>query len=242
MRFLSLANRNMKEIYRDPITVLIGIGLPVLMLLLFISIGKNAPIEVFTVGSLVPGVIVFGFSFLSMFSSMLLAKDRGSAFLTRLLTSPLQPVEFILSYSLPYIPIALVQIAVCLLVGIFFGLTPNLGFLQSLIPLVPMSLVFIGIGMVFGSIFSENQVSAAGSILIVVCSLFSGAWMDLKMVGGMFESLGYSLPFIYAIEVGRSFLKGLPVNDLATPMLWVCGYMIGFLSLGTVFFWLKTKR
>ena len=242
MRFQSLADRNMKEIYRDPISSGLGLGLPALMLVLFISIGKNAQIEIFTVNMLTPGVIVFGFAFLTMFSGILLTKDRGSAFLARLLTTPLRSTDFILSYVLPYLVLAVLQILVCFLVGVAFGIELEMSAVLSLVVLVPLAAANIGIGMIVGSLCTENQVAGIGSIVIVTMSLFSGAWMDLKVVGGVFETIGYALPFAHGIDAARAVLSGAGLGDIIRDLYWVLAYTAAFLILGVLAFKWKTKR
>ena len=242
MRFLSLANRNMKEIYRDPVSISLGVVMPAILLILFISIGKNAPIEMFTPKVLTPGIIVFSFAFLMMFSAMLLSKDRQSAFLTRLLASPLKSTDYILAYSLPLLPIAILQIIVCFIVGIIFGVPLSLGILYSLVILIPVAFVFIGLGMILGSLLTENQISGAGTIIIIMTSLLGGAWMDLKMVGGAFERIGYGLPFAHAIDGARSILKGSSSSNITTDLYWVVVYALVFLLIGTLSFKWKTRR
>ncbi len=112
MRFLSLASRNLKEIYRDPLAIAWGMVFPAVLMPAIISIGKNAPLEIFTANALTPAVAVFSFGFLTLFSAIILAKDRESAFLTRLLTTPLTATDFILAYILPFLPIAILQIII----------------------------------------------------------------------------------------------------------------------------------
>jgi ABC-2 type transport system permease protein len=242
MRFLSLASRNIKEVYRDPLTVSLGIALPVGLLVLFVSIGKKAPLEIFTVKMIIPGAIVFSFAFLMMFSAMLLAKDRQSAFLTRLLTTPLKSTDFILAYILPFLPIALLQIAVCFLVGSLLGFIFNLSIILSLTVLFPMVIVCVALGMILGSLFTENQIAGIGSILINVIAIFSGGWMDLKMVGGVFEAIGYALPFSHAIDATRAILKGSGFGDIILDFYWVLGYAVVFFILGILCFRWRTKR
>lgn len=242
MRFLSLANRNMKEIYRDPVSISLGLAMPVGLLMLFILIGKNAPVEIFKAKSLTPGVIVFSFAFLMMFSATLLSKDRQSAFLARLLASPLKSTDFILAYSLPFLPIAILQIVVCFIVGIIFGVPLNLGLLYSLVVFIPIALVFICLGMVLGSLLTENQIAGAGSIIIVATSLLGGAWMDLKMVGGTFESIAYALPFAHAIDAARSIFNQSSLGNIGTDLYWIVGYALAFLALGIISFRWKTHN
>lgn len=49
-------------------------------------------------------------------------------------------------------------------------------------------------------LLKEAQVGGVGSIVIVMISLFGGVWMDLKAVGGVFEAVGYALPFAHATD------------------------------------------
>ncbi|UTB32321.1 MAG: ABC transporter permease [Methanobacterium sp. ERen5] len=242
MRFLTLTSRNMKEIYRDPVSITLGVAMPAILLVLFVSIGKNAPVEVFTPNSLTPAVAVFSFGFLTLFSSMLLAKDRESAFLSRLLTAPLKPTDFILSYTLPFLPIALLQIAVCFTVGIIYGVTLNLSILLALFILFIISIACIGIGMIIGSLFSEKQAPGLASGVIIIISLFGGVWMNLKMVGGVFAAIGYALPFAYAIDTTRAVLNGYGLSSIAITLYLVIGYTLLFFILGVLCFRWRTKR
>ncbi len=242
MRLFSLAGRNMKEIYRDPISLILGIGMPVLLILLFTSIGKGAPVDIFMVDMLVPAVAIFSFGFLIMFSATLLVKDRQSAFLTRLLAAPLTSSDFILAYILPFIPFALLQIAASMVAGVALGMSFTSGTFYSLAILIPVAVICIGIGMVLGSLFTENQVAAAGSIIIVVISLFSGAWMDLEMVGGIFEKIGYILPFAHAVDASRAVINGAQLSAVSDKLYWIVSYLVVFICAGILSFWWKTKR
>jgi len=214
----------------------LGVAMPGALLVLFSSIGKNAPIDIFTVQSLTPGIIVFSFTFLTMSSAMVLAKDRGSAFLTRLYASPLTSLDFVLAYSLPFFPIAFVQIVVCFSVGLLFGLALSPTFLFSLIVLVPIAIACIGTGMILGSLCTENQVAGLGSLFIVAASIFGGAWMDLHVVGGVFELIGYVLPFAHAIDGTRAILSGSGLSSITIHMAWVIGYTGILLGLGVLSF------
>ena len=81
MKMLTLANRNMKEIVRDPLNLGFGLGFPLVLLLLLSAIQASIPVSLFEIESLTPGITVFGLSFMTLFSATLLAKDRGSALL-----------------------------------------------------------------------------------------------------------------------------------------------------------------
>lgn len=235
MRFYSLANRNFKEIYRDPVSILLGLIMPIALLILFVSIQQNIPIEAFKAQNLTPGIIVFGFSFLIMFSAVLIAKDKQSAFLVRLFTTPLKASDFIKSYIIAFVPLALLQIAVCLIVGVLLGATFSNIFLSILL-LIVVAFLCISLGVMLGALFSVNQVSGIGSLLITIISLFSGAWMDLRMIGGVFESIGYALPFAHAIDAAKLILSGHTLSNISNNLVVIGIFTVVTFSLSIISF------
>ncbi|MGE5598481.1 MAG: ABC transporter permease, partial [Bacteroidota bacterium] len=106
----------------------------------------------------------------------------------------------------------------------------------------PAALIFIGLGMLLGSLCTENQVPGFGSILITGTSLFSGAWMDLKAVGGIFAGIGYALPFAHAIDATRAVVKGAGFGGIMTDLYWVYSYAVVLSGLGVAAFAWRTRR
>ena len=82
MKMLTFAGRCSKEILRDPLNLMFGLGFPVVLLLLLSAIQANVPVELFAIAHLAPGIAVFGLSFLTLFSATLIARDRESALLS----------------------------------------------------------------------------------------------------------------------------------------------------------------
>ena len=157
MRLWSFSTRTAKEICRDPLTVAFGLGFPVILLLLLSAIQANVPVSLFELKSLTPGITVFGLAFITLFSATLIAKDRESAFLQRLYTTPLTAPEFILGYALPILPIALLQGVICYLVAAVLGLKITLQAVLAVLLLLPSAVFFIALGLLCGSIFSVKQ-------------------------------------------------------------------------------------
>jgi ABC-2 type transport system permease protein len=237
MRFTELAVRNFKEMLRDPISMGLEIGIPAGFLVIFWALGRSLGDESFlTTTMLVPGIAVFGFAFLLMFSAMMLSRDRESALLSRLLTAPLKPRDFILSYSLPYIPLVILQIALCFGIGALLGLemlgNAGLAFLVLLI----MGICCVELGMILGLLFTVNQVSGVGSAIITLVALLGGIWINLKAIGGVFYSVGNALPFAHAIVGARNVMMGAGFSSIATDFYWVLGYALVFFALGTFLF------
>ena len=241
MRFLSLNNRNLKEIFRDPVTLLLGVAMPIALLALFSSLYQKSQMEIFSPTMLTPAITIFSFSFLVMFSGILLGKDRNGAFMTRLLTTPLRTVDFVLAYLLPFIPVALFQIVVCYATGIFLGASVE-QWLPIIIIHLLVALTCISLGIILGSTLTLNQISGVGSLLITAISLFSGAWMDLKMVGGFFELFGNLMPFSHAISAVRAITSGAALGELINDLFWVLAYAIICFVLSVYALKWKTRR
>ena len=175
MKMLSFASRNAKEILRDPLNIGFGLGFPLILLLLLSAIQANIPVSLFEIGQLTPGITVFGLSFMTLFSATLIAKDRGSALLQRLYTTPLTPTDFILGYTLPILPFAVAQSLACYLVAIPLGLTVTVNILWAVLFILPISLLFIALGLLFGSILNDKQVGGiCGALLTNLSAWLSG--------------------------------------------------------------------
>ncbi|MGG4092168.1 ABC transporter permease [Paenibacillus lautus] len=226
MRSVAFATRNHKEMVRDPLNLAFGIGFPLVILLLLSALQQNIEIELFVIDQLVPGVAVFGFSFISLFSGMLIAKDRSSSFLLRLYTGPLTAPDYIVGYTLPLVPMAFLQVAITFVAASFLGLQVTLNVLLSVIVLLPTAVLFIGIGLLAGSIFNDKQVSGiCGALLTNLSAWLSGTWFDLNLVGGWFKEIAYALPFVHAVDAGRAAISG-DYASILPHLWWVIGYTV----------------
>lgn len=242
MRLLTFSGRTVKEISRDPLNLGFGLGFPLVLLLMLSAIQANIPVSLFQIESLAPGITVFGLSFMTLFSATLIAKDKESAFLQRLYTTPLTAVDFILGYALPVLPLAVAQSIACYIIAILLGLPATATILCAIAFIIPVSLFFIAMGLLCGSIFNVKQVGGiCGALLTNVAAWLSGIWFDLDLVGGMFKEIAYSLPFVHAVELERAVLSG-NYGQILPHFLWVLGYAIALTLLAVLLFLRQMKR
>ena len=242
MRMLVFAKRNAKELLRDPLTVIFGLGFPLVLLLLLSAIQANIPVPLFEIKQLSPGIAVFGLSFMTLFSATLIAKDRSSLLLQRLYTTPLRPIEFILGYTLPILPFSLAQSVICYAVAFLLGLEVTLNCLLAILFILPVSLLYIALGLLFGSILTDKQAGGVcGALLTNLSAWLSGIWFDLELVGGAFQRIAYLLPFVHAVEMERAVLGG-DLRGAMPHLLWVLGYAILLLALAVVLFLRQMRR
>lgn len=242
MRMLTFSGRTAREILRDPLNLFFGLAFPVLLLLLLSAIQANVPADIFSIGRLAPGIAVFSLSFITLFSAMLLSKDRGSSLLQRLYTTPLTAGDFILGYALPLLPISLVQSLVCYAASVALGLPVSAELVWAVLLMAPVVLFFMGTGLLCGSLLNDKQVGGiCGALLTQVAALLSGAWFDVSLVGGPFAAVANVLPYVHAVEMERAVLRG-DWQGILPHLWWVLGYAAAAMAAAVWLFLRQMKR
>lgn len=242
MRMLTFANRTFKEIIRDPLTVAFGLGFPLVVLLLLTAIQANVPVALFELDKLTPGICVFGLSFVSLFSAMLISKDRETSLQRRLFTTPLTAADFLLGYSLPMLPISVLQSVICYVAALILGLKPTVGILWALLFLLPAALLYIAIGLLCGSLLTDKQVGGiCGALLTNLTAWLSGVWFDVSLMGKVFKKIADALPFIHAVELERAALAG-DISAAVHELPIVLGYAVILSATGIAVFTKKMKE
>ena len=241
MKLLTFAKRCAKEILRDPINLMFGVGFPIVLLLLLSAIQANIPVSLFEIDSLTPGIAAFSLAFMTLFSATLIARDRESSFLQRLYTTPLKPSDFILGYMLPLVPMAVGQSTVCYLAAAILGMPVTVNILYAVIMIFPVAVFYISLGLVCGSVFNVKQVGGiCGALLTNVSGWLSGIWFDLELVGGAFCKIANLLPFVHAVELQRGIVSGN--FAVAMPHLWVVLGYAAVVTVGAIVLFLRQMR
>lgn len=235
---LTFSSRTAKEILRDPVNLGFGLGFPVVLILLLSAIQANIPVSMFEIENLAPGMTVFGLSFMTLFAATLIAKDRESALLQRLYTTPLTAAD----YTLPLLPIALGQAAVCFVTAFFLGLEVTVNVLWSVLMIIPASVFFIALGLLCGSALSVKQVGGiCGALLTNLTAWLSGIWFDLELVGGAFKTAAELLPFCHAVRVEQAVCAG-NFADVWPDLAWVIAYAVAAVIFAVLAFLRQMKR
>jgi len=232
------AKRNLIELINDPLSLIFTIVLPAFLLVFMVSLNKSLGInESFIIENFLPAMIIFSFSFLTLFSGILISKDRTSSFLSRMFVSPMKPIHYILGYMIPMFFIAMVQALILYGIGIIMGLPLTIHLIASIPFLLLVSLLFISMGILFGSLFKDQQVGPIASIMVQIVAFMSGMWFRLDLVGGAYETIGISLPFYHGVHLIQSILAG-NYSEIVLSLLIVIGYIL----LVTIFSVIAFKR
>lgn len=208
MRILNFAKRNFKEIIRDPLSIIFAILLP--LFLLFIFQQFNIPSENYKLENFTPGIIIFGFSFITLFTAMLVSKDRSTSLLVRLGISPMKSIEYIIGYMLAILPIIIIQNVLFFILAIILGLSFSINIIFAILISIIISILFIAIGIIIGSLVSEKASSGISSIIVQLVCFTSGMYFPRESLGDVFAKICDYLPF----ESCLTIIKGIMNNDL----------------------------
>lgn len=237
-RTAAFAGRCVKELLRDPLNLFFCLAFPLVLLVMFSLF--NIPADVYRVSNFAPGIIIFAYSFVSMFGGTLMAADRESSFFARLAASPMRAKDFILGYALPLLPLSVIQSGLFLVTAMLMGLEPGWNILLALIVMIPAALFYIGFGLLLGATMKQKQIGALFSMFVTVSTWFSGMWFDLGLIGRWMEIMGKCLPFWYAVDAGRAALNNNYVN-LSTDILVLLAWAILMFVLAAVCFRRRLK-
>lgn len=206
MRIYALVKRNFKEIVRDPLTLVFAIILPIFLLFIFQQF--DIPSEVYNIENFAPSIIIFGYSFITLFTATLIAKDRASSLLSRLFASSLRSRDYILGYILALLPVALIQSILFFITALLLGLPFSINILITILIMLPISILFIAFGILIGSLVNDKAAPGIGSIIVQLVCFTSGMYFSIDQIGGFLKVLARILPFSYAVDIAKNSLAG----------------------------------
>jgi len=198
--------------------------------------GTESKIKNETVNFFAPGIAVFGLMILVSTAAEIIASDREKGFLARMFTTPARPWDFILGYSLPFIPVLIVSTLIYLGVGMALGLTVvgNLG--HAFLIFFLIGLCSIGIGMIVGSLIKSGSQAGVSWIFIVPMAMISGAWFSVEGMPSAVKSVAGALPFIHAIDGSRAIINGFSLSAIMSDLYWLVGWAVVLFAAGIVLF------
>lgn len=234
MRILNFAKRNFKEIIRDPLSIIFAIILPLFLLFIFQQI--KIPNDTYNLENFTPGIMIFSFSFITLFSSTLIAKDRQTSLLIRLGVSPMKPIEYILGYMISFIPVILLQDILLFVLAIILGFPFSINIIWTILVSVIIAILFLGIGILIGSLVSDKAASGISSIIVQLVCFTSGIYFPKELLGNTYSKICEILPFDSALVI----IKGILNNNYETIKLQniivFCAYTVAFIILSAIIF------
>ena len=250
-RTISFAKRNIKEMSRDPLSYIFCIAFPLVMLVIMTVVNSSIPAEagqtIYRIDNLAGGVIIFGQTFVMLFTALAVANDRAGSFLIRLFATPMKSREFTTGYILPMLIISMIQSALTIVAAFVISLITGYqlsipGLLLSIVTTIPSALMFIAIGMIFGTLFNEKAAPGLCSVIISLGSFVGSIWFDAEKAGGVMYDICRFMPFFYCTKTARSTISlDFSFKGFLLPLLIVACSAAALMVIGILVFRRKMK-
>ncbi len=194
--------------------------------------------EITYVDFIAPGIIIFGLLIMIPTSARIIVRDKEKGFLSRLLTTPTSPVDFISGYSLCLVAIAVVQIILFMAIAWGFGMDIVGSLWLAFLIFFLVGLCSIGIGMVVGSLSkSENQAEPLCWFVAMPLAMLSGCWFSIEMLPSYLRSIAYAFPYAHAINASRGILtRGVGLEAISNDFLFLVGWTVVIFVIGIFLF------
>lgn len=207
---LNFAKRNFKELIRDPLSFVFAIALP--MFLLFIFQMFKIPNQVYQIKNFTPGIIVFGFGFITLFTCMLVSKDRSSSLLIRLGVSPMKSSDYILGYMLSLVPLIIIQNILFFTLAIILGLEFSINIIFTVLVSIVVGIFYIAVGVLIGSCFNEKSAPPLSSVVIQLICFTSGMYFPKEAMGKVFIIICKVLPFESSLNIVKGIMNNTSIG------------------------------
>ena len=113
--------------------------------------------------------------------------------------------------------------------------------LYAVLMITPLSVFYISLGLLCGSLFNIKQVGGiCGALLTNLSAWLSGVWFDLDLMGEGFRKFANLLPFVHAVELERAMLSGAS-DEVLTHLFVVLGYAVA-ITCGAVLIFLHQMK
>lgn len=185
----------------------------------------------------IPGLVAIILQIQSLLlTAFAIVREREQGTLEQLIVTPIKSWELMLGKILPFVVVALVNVALTVAVGMFWFGVPVVG---SISLLFGLSLIFLlgslGLGVLISNI-STNQMQAMyiASFIMIPAFILSGLFVPRDNMPWLAYYAGYLLPVTYFLEIVRGIItKGVGITYL-WPWVWpmaVFSLVVFFLSV-----------
>lgn len=131
---------------------------------------------------------------------------------------------------------ALAQAAITLLASCIVGLEISINLLLAILMTTLTSLLFVGFGLLFGSLMNDKAVGGiCGALLTNVAGWLSGVFIPIDLIGGAFKKAADILPFYHSVQTIKAVLGG-NFDEVLPNLTVVVAYSVVIFVLAVIVF------
>lgn len=184
---------------------------------------------------LVPGlfVIILNMSG-TMLTSLVVAREWERGTMEAMLATPISPLAFLLSKTIPYFFLSMIGWTMCLLAALFWYEIPLRGSFLLMVTATAIYLIMsLGMGLVISGATRSQFVSSQMAVMVsfMPAMILSGFIFDLRCVPAWAAALSNCFPAVYYLEILKTtFLTGGMVELMVKNMVMLTFFAMLFMG------------
>jgi ABC-2 type transport system permease protein len=235
----TMTRRSLRHVVRYPVTLVVSVAVPVLLLLLFVGVfgalksslgaGHGSYIDY-----VMPGIIVMTAAYGGSVTAQSVNRDSTEGIIARFRTMAISPVSVLNGYVVSALVRTLVSAALVIGISIGLGFRPTADagrWLAAAGVIVLLVLALTWLAVPFG-LAAKTAEGLTGFILIVqLLPFISSAFVPPGLMSGFVRWFAEHEPFTPVIDTIRGLLTGGPIGSSAlAAILWCAGLaLVGYL-------------
>ncbi len=229
----TMTRRSLRHVLRYPVTLVVSVGVPVLLLLLFVGVfgalkaGLGAAAHGSYIDYVMPGIIVMTAGYGSSVTAQAVNRDSTEGIIARFRTMAISPASVLNGYVVSALARTLVSAALVVAVAIGLGFRPTADagrWLAAVGVTVLLVLALTWLAVPFG-LAAKTAEGLSGFILIVqLLPFISSAFVSPAQMSVAVRWLAANQPFSPVIDTLRGLLTGAPSGgSVLAAVLWCAG-------------------
>jgi len=217
-KMFALIKVELKKLYRDPMSLVVMLLMPVSLTLVFYFTMRDLPTWWLEGAShfefLVPGAMGFAVIYMGMMVAMALNEYREAGLLKRLQTTPTSPLEYMGSLIIANMLIAVFQGLIVLLLSVVLGFQPQGGFLGLIITslfLAMLAITAVGLALITATIAKNSGAASGLSMIFIIPMMIFGTW--LAAFNEQTFAMARFTPNFYVTESLTRIFHGASLSD-----------------------------
>ncbi|GAA0229042.1 ABC transporter permease [Cryptosporangium japonicum] len=234
---LTMFQRNITHLRRNPTAIMVSVLIPVFLLLLFVGVfralGQAASGDGEYIDYLVPGILLMTIAYGVQSTTLAVNQDMTEGVIQRFRTMAIAPSSVLTGHVLAAVIRTLVSVALVLGVSLALGFRPDAGPLDWLAVLGLVTLMSVALAWLSVAVgLAAPTVDSTGGFLIVIQLLpfISSAFVPTDTMSGAIRWFAENQPFTVLIDTIRALFSGAAVgSDGWVAVAWCIGLtLVGF--------------
>jgi ABC-2 type transport system permease protein len=227
----TMTRRSLRHVLRYPVTLVVAVAVPVLLLLLFIGVfgalKTSLGAHVSYINYVMPGIIVMTAGYGSSVTAQGVNRDSTEGIIGRFRTMAISPTSMLNGYVLSALARTLVSAALVIGVAIGLGFRPTADtgrWLAAAGVIVLLALALTWLAVPFG-LAAKTAEGLTGFILIIqLLPFISSAFVPTGQMSGSVRWFAANEPFTPVIDTLRGLLTGTPSGGtVLAAVAWCAG-------------------